>query len=191
MLWGRSVALGMTHWGSLTRIESPEGREWSISYDERGAVSQAVCPDGYVIHRDQSPDFSTITLRDDGGVIEQRRFDTFGNVVGTTDALGHEESFGYDDRNQLVKHTLADGRTVTYRYDGEGNVVSETDALGRVTRYRYDGYAQLTEKINPAGQRECYEPDTEDRLQTVITPSDERMVYEHDVAGSACADHPF
>ena len=180
---GQERCLGYDALGRLTRIESPEGREWSISYDERGAVSQAVCPDGYVIHRDQSPDFSTITLRDDGGVIEQRRFDTFGNVVETTDALGHEESFGYDDRNQLVKHTLADGRTVTYRYDGEGNVVSETDALGRVTRYRYDGYAQLTEKINPVGQRECYEPDTEDRLQTVIAPSDERMVYEHDALG--------
>jgi RHS repeat-associated protein len=65
-------------------------------------------------------------------------YDALGNVVSTTDELGHVTSYSYDVMNRQTRVTDALGHVQTKVYDTEGNVLSTADGLGNATTYTYD-----------------------------------------------------
>ena len=93
---------------------------------------------------------STCTSR---GVI-QNTFDSNGNRLSTTDALGHATAYGYDTSNNLLSQTAPVNSTTnavtSYTYNGFGEVVTATDPLGNVTTNAYDSHGNLTSVTTPA-----------------------------------------
>lgn len=70
-------------------------------------------------------------------------YDTRGQVVTQTDALGRVTAFEYDPNGNRTKSSLFTIqnsllRTESWTYDSEGRQVSHTDPLGRLTRFDYD-----------------------------------------------------
>ena len=70
-----------------------------------------------------------------------------------TDALGHETTYGYDLRGNLLDLEDADGNETKFRYDRFGNVEEVTDADGNVTTYTYNGrgdtcVAQVNQRLS-------------------------------------------
>jgi RHS repeat-associated protein len=82
------------------------------------------------------------------------QFDGGGNIVWTTDALGHTTVTRYDSSNNLISRTVqVDPNTVavtSYTYNGFGEVLTMTDALGHVTTNTYDATGNLLTVTTPS-----------------------------------------
>jgi RHS repeat-associated protein len=93
---------------------------------------------------------STCTLR--GNVTNS--FDSFGNVLSTTDGVGHTTSYTYDTNSNvtsLTQPTVSGGTpTTSYTYNSLGEVLTATDPLGHVTTNTYDTNGNLTSVTSPA-----------------------------------------
>jgi len=78
-------------------------------------------------------------------------YDTYGNLVTVTDALGNTTTFGYDTQchTYLTSITNALNHTVTATYDyTRGFLTSITDAKGNTTFFEYDTLGRITKKVN-------------------------------------------
>jgi RHS repeat-associated protein len=61
-----------------------------------------------------------------------------GNLLSTTDALGHRATYSYNCDGTLRSQTDPRGGVTTYAYDGSGRVAKMADALLNATSYTYD-----------------------------------------------------
>ena len=79
--------------------------------------------------------------------------DASGNVLSSTDALGHVTTNTYDSDNNLRSQTVRidsnTTATTTYTYNGLGQVTTVTDALGNVTTNGYDLTGNLLSIMSP------------------------------------------
>ena len=77
-------------------------------------------------------------------------YDTFGNKIKETDALGNITNFEYNAQNKLIKTTFADGTVKSATYSAAGLVLSETDELGNITSHEYDLAGRRIKTIYPS-----------------------------------------
>ena len=82
------------------------------------------------------------------------QYDGHGNIVSTTDALGHVTTYTYDAANDLLSQTVQVNSTTTattsYTYNSFGEALTVSDALGNVTTNAYDAKGNLTSVTSPA-----------------------------------------
>jgi RHS repeat-associated protein len=93
---------------------------------------------------------STCTLR---GAIS-KTFDSYGNVLTSTDELGHVTSYTYDSNQNPLTVSVQSGpgtyATTTYTYNSFGEPLTITDPLGNTTTNTYDAHGNLVSVIAPA-----------------------------------------
>ena len=77
-------------------------------------------------------------------------YDTFGNKIKETDALGNITNFEYDAQNKLIKTTFADGTVKSATYSTAGLVLSETDELGNIISHEYDLAGRRIKTVYPS-----------------------------------------
>ena len=121
-----------------------------------------------------------------------QEFDKHGNLIASTNALGHTFRSDLDAQNRLLKTTGPDGTvieaitytkegqiatrtdalgaTTTYGYDQNGNRTSITDALGYITKHEYDLKGNRTATTDALGHTTRYEHDAGGRLTATILP---------------------
>jgi RHS repeat-associated protein len=104
----------------------------------------------WYVSSSQGSGCTTCTLR---GTV-QSQFDTFGNVLSTSDELGHTTSYAYDSSDNLISETkpaVSGGvPQTTYTYNNLGEPVTVTDPLGHVTTNTYDVHGNLLTVTTPA-----------------------------------------
>ncbi|WP_186442763.1 hypothetical protein [Herbaspirillum sp. SJZ099] len=96
--------------------------------------------------------------------VSRYTYDAAGNLIQSTDALGHSETSTYDTHGRRISFTNKLGGTTWYAYDALGRLVSETlpvQAPGRdglaqaiVNRFGYDAFGNRTVTIEAAGLAE-------------------------------------
>jgi len=172
--------------GRLTLLRSPLGREWHFFYDARGMLVRVVCPDGYTLYREYTADWSTVTIRDEWGVLERRTYDALGNIIEYQEGL-RTERIEYDLRNRMVAHAVGTQPPTRYGYDGETNLVKLTTPLGHTMQFRYSPCGSLIEQVDPEGHRVRYELDSEEQLVAVINERGERTTITYDPLGRPVA----
>ena len=98
-------------------------------------------------------------------------YDTRGNTLSETDALGHVTRSTYDEQDNLLTQTDALGHTSSYTYNDRGQVLTTRDPLGHVTTNIYDTKGKsLSETRDPQGRVTRYGyKDAEDGLRTSMT----------------------
>ena len=163
---------------------------WTYRRNAEGDVTEAVDPDGQVIHyyydiygqllSIRYPDSSRHRLAwnalgqlieetlPDGGV---RRFsyDALGRRTTTEDEHGAVTRQQWDAAGRLLQTTFPTGASRAYSYGAYGQVTAERDELGRITRYEYDDDLHLvSRRINPDGTRVQYRYDHAQLLLTEI-----------------------
>ncbi|MGI9428240.1 MAG: DUF6531 domain-containing protein, partial [Bythopirellula sp.] len=96
----------------------------------------------------------TRVTRDPGGDLESSTrfaYDAVGNLVSTTDALGHTTNNDYDRLDRLVStrvpdpadSTGADELVTTLAYDILGNLIAQTNGAGETEYFVYDNLSRL------------------------------------------------
>jgi RHS repeat-associated protein len=82
------------------------------------------------------------------------QYDTWGNVLSATDALGRTTSYTYDSGSNVTSVTqpAVGGTNPTwyYTYNSLGEVLTMTDPLGNVTTNAYDAHGNLTSVTSPS-----------------------------------------
>jgi len=82
-------------------------------------------------------------------------YDTNGNRLSMTDALGNKTTYSYDGNNQLLTKTeganSSSPQTTRYVYDGNSRLVYTISARGDVTRYVYNAQGEQTSVIQYTG----------------------------------------
>ena len=149
-----------------------------------------------------------LSRQDMTGKTEHTEYNGRGEVIKTTDALGHQthyerDEYGnatkvtYDDgtfelmdwgsdfapkQRLLLKHTDELGGETSYLYDSHGKVLSVTDALGAATALHYDAYGRLIRTTDALNQTTTFEYDAADNLTARVDALGNRWSYQYDLA---------
>ena len=78
-------------------------------------------------------------------------YDSDGNVLFETNALGFGTAYTYDNKGHLTTKLDPYGALTTYGYDAWGHVTSIIDAVGVETRMSYDYLGRLTNQVDALG----------------------------------------
>jgi RHS repeat-associated protein len=94
-----------------------------------------------------------------------------------TDPLGHETSFTYDSKGNLLTETNALNKTWTYTYTSNNDIDLETDPLNRKSDYIYDSSGNLTriarkDSSNNVKALVCLERDSAGLVTAVVQSTD-------------------
>ena len=83
--------------------------------------------------------------------IEEAKFDSYGNVIETTDPKQRVSTAKYDDTHRFpVLVTNPAMHTTTFTWDpATGNVLTATDANANVRQYNYDVFGRLEREVQP------------------------------------------
>ena len=77
----------------------------------------------------------------------------FNNVTSITDPLGHQSTYTYDSKGNLLTASDANGKTTTMTYNANGQVVTIADPLGKVTTIAYGPTGDATTIVDPLGRK--------------------------------------
>lgn len=104
----------------------------------------------WVMTNSQGSGCTTCTVR---GAISYS-YDSQGNPLSRTDAMGNISTYSYDVANDLLSQTSpvdsTHNATTSYTHNSFGEVLTMTDALGNVTTNTYDSHGNLTSVTTPA-----------------------------------------
>ncbi|MBK8971835.1 MAG: RHS repeat protein [Hahellaceae bacterium] len=150
--------------GELKATISSDAYGYAIrhSLDQWGNVIKAEYVDGSIeTARYSQPDNQLVEKVNRKGVKTRYDYDSRGNLVRITEALGLPEEriveYAYDSMDQRLSATyVGDDATATavYQwggYDAYGNPAEITDAEGHITRYRYNVLGQVTSLTDARG----------------------------------------
>jgi RHS repeat-associated protein len=111
-------------------------------------------------------------------------YNTFGEPMKVTDALGHSTLYNYDGNGNKIFAQDANGNRTTYEYDPD-NHPTQVDRPGTTPiKSSYDGDGNLHTQTDGAGQMTTYNYDPLDRLSAVIDPLTRTTSYGYDGSGN-------
>ena len=164
------VTYGHDSLGRVTAVTDPLGAVTSYVYDPVDRVTSMTLPkpsvgsplDFITTYTYDSYDAGTAlvstTMTDPNGQPTAQRYDAFGRLVKTVDALGGTTTYGYT----------------------KGALTSITDANDNVTRYEYNGLGRLTATVFADGARETYSYDADGLLKTRTDRKSQTVTYTYD-----------
>ena len=149
--YGNAVSLTRDASGNLTRIVSPNGRNFEISYDSNGRVTQVSDNLSRTVTYAYDASGRLVKATDPIGNFEVYAYDSKHNMLTVTDKRGNVMVKNvYNSKGRVTKQTYADGSTNLFAYtlDANNKVTQTdiTDALGIVSRrvFNASGYSSST-----------------------------------------------
>ncbi|MDR0390499.1 MAG: hypothetical protein LBH59_01225, partial [Planctomycetaceae bacterium] len=116
---------------TLKPIESQK-RITRMEYDQLNRVVKIIQPHDKV--------------QGDGSVTRQE-YDILGNVIKTTDPLGNETNYRYDNLGRKISETNAEGGITKFTYYSDGQMESLTDPVGNTTSWVYNLFGKVSREI--------------------------------------------
>ncbi len=175
--------------GRRTRTVTPAGADLTFGYDEHDRVTTVVTESGavteysYADEDGPGTDRNPATMTDpEGGVT------TYGWRAGlltrVVDPTGVGVGFGYDEHGDLVSTTDALGHVARLERDHAGRVVAAVSPSGARTAYSYDdATGLLVSRRDADGARWRFEHTTAGRLRAVVDPTGARTEVERGAHG--------
>ncbi len=167
---GRVWTLGYDDAGNLTSITDGAGRTRSFAYNDAGLLSVVTGADGVQeITNTYDDDHRVVTQTDGAG---NTREIAYGDDHSTTltDALGNASTVDHNAKGQAVaSHDAAGGVTRT-GYDEHYNPVSSTDANGNVFGATFDAMGRVLTSTDPLGNTTSYTYSATGDLTAITSP---------------------
>jgi RHS repeat-associated protein len=131
-------------------LGQPEQRTTRSTYDQWGQLTRRTRGAGNGL----GPD----------AVGNSYEYDSAGNLVKTTNALGHSASATYNNQGKVLSQTNALGHTSSHTYDAAGNLLTSTNALRQTTSHIYDSLGKRTQSTSAEGRTQQTVYDTAGRV---------------------------
>ncbi|MBS0208114.1 MAG: RHS repeat protein [Planctomycetes bacterium] len=105
-----------------------------------------------------------LTTTDALGNVTSDTYDAAGNLASETDAAGTVTTYAYNSANLVTSQTVtpagaSSGLTTSFTYDADGNQTSVTDAAGNTTSYLYNANGQCVRMTDALGNVTTYSYD--------------------------------
>ncbi|WP_444956866.1 RHS repeat-associated core domain-containing protein [Microbulbifer sp. ZKSA002] len=172
------------------------GLETKYYYDTFRNITRTEFADGSYTTTDWNTELTLpLRERDERGVITEYGYDSNGNLITFTEALGTPEQrttrYTYDAYGQMITETTGEAvagntalATTTWDYDGYGNVIKITDPEEHSTEYRdYDSNGNATTIVDGRQNVWTRNYDTVGNLLADLNPYGQGYVYEYDATG--------
>ena len=174
----------------LIQVNDPNYNSTFFKYDAKSRLSSVTDPRGLMTsYGNNGLDLQTSISSPDAGV-QNKTYDTAGNVITATDGNGKMTSYAYDALNRVTQATLANGNVITYQYDqgsfGINHLTSLSDPTGNTT-WGYNRYGQVNLKQQTVGAvalktQWMYTANT-GLLASITYPSGSTAYYTYDANG--------
>jgi RHS repeat-associated protein len=106
-------------------------------------------------------------------------------MTNHTDALGHQEWFGYDLTARLVAKTNANTGMLHYNYQPQNHAFLLIDEKNHTNTWHYDEYGRTTNKVDAAANLVfTHAYDVLGRLTNRWTPAKGNTIYRYDLANN-------
>ncbi len=181
---GNTTTYSYDRLGNLTRMMMPNSRSTSFTYNGYLMTSMTRAEDiqDVTTHFEHDANGNVTIVRDNGRlIISQRTYDSAGNVLTSTDALGNTTTYTYDSMNRLSTQTDARGGVVQYDYDNMGNLTFITDERNHITSFEYDGMDRLVKVTDPRLFTEEFEYDANGNLIEKTDKNGDTIISQYDV----------
>jgi RHS repeat-associated protein len=170
--------------GLIVAITTPGAGTTRIAYGADGRIAVFTLPSGKTVTHTWSDDGRVLVEADADGLVSERHYDLFGNLVLHEDPRGNVTRYVYGADGWLAEIVFPDGRARRYQSDAEGRVVLMRDEGGFESRWRYDAAGRSVEAVAATGDVFRSEYDTEDRLVAVQTPDGLWHRWRYDARGA-------
>jgi RHS repeat-associated protein len=186
--------------GEVLTITDALGAVTSITYNDQGTPLSITDPLNHTTTYNSNSLGQLVSVTDARGKITSFAYD-HGNLVTSTNSLGHASQFAYDARGRLqtatnalghdtafaydligrpVQVTAPDGSVMSYEYDQLGRRSAVTDAKGNRSTFAYDGAYRLISQTDAAGQTTTFGYNAMSNLISVTDTLSRTTNYEYD-----------
>ncbi len=139
----------------LIKVVGPQGALSSETYDSSGRLISITDASGHTTPIQNNVGAQTLAFTDANGTATTLvTMDDFGDVVREDISSAGQTltiRFAYDSVGNVVQKTDALGHSVQAAYDAQGDLTRYTDELGNATQFAYDSHGQITSVIAPDG----------------------------------------
>ena len=177
--------------GKLIQEKSPLGASDSYVYDSQGILVSKVEPNGNRIRFEYAPDYLSLVISDDLGVLEKMWWDVEGNLISTQMPESNPEHFYYDPLGRLISVKQPNGATINFRLNEEGDLISYINEVGGETVFGLNAYGEIQYEIDPAGERISWEYDSSGRMTLIRNAVGEDMRFAYDLSDNLISQRFF
>ena len=169
----------------VSKMTTPDGHATTYAYDDSGNKTLETDPQSHNIETEYEDTFNKPTHQayKQADHTTDWEYDSKGNLIKITNALGDSQNFTYDSKGQLIKVTDFKGNETIFTYNNAGDLTKAIDAEGNTTRYKYDDLGRKVVEINPRGHKFTFGYDGKDNLTTVNGPLGYTLKFEYDKNG--------
>ncbi|MBN1984566.1 MAG: RHS repeat protein [Chitinivibrionales bacterium] len=167
---------------NVVQTTAPDNTEKRSTWDNRGNEISTTDERGYTISRSYTASGLLESETDTLQRLTQYRYDSKGNLLrvvkrsrGAADSVVIEQKT-YDTYGNVVTEHDAVGNLTRYFYDSQGRMTTKTDPLGRRTEYRLDSRGNTLREVNPKGDSTCYVYDVNNNQTAVINTFGDTIV---------------
>jgi RHS repeat-associated protein len=107
-------------------------------------------------------------------------YDAIGNLIASTDGLGHSTQYSYDALSRKTSIIDATGQTTQMSYDANGNLTRLIDPSGNATQYQYDNLNRVTQDTNTLNASRTYSYDAVGHLTQTTDRNNRTRSYSYD-----------
>lgn len=183
--------------GNLISETNPQGFSTFYKYDENNNKIFEQGPNP-LYHMEYGYDFVNRMIREEKITVDGQRFathhkyDYIGNRIATTDHLGNETKYQFDEFKRLIKTTYPDvldhtgyqhTPSITLEPNLMGFIAKKIDLDGAITKRTYNIRGDPTKTVYPDGSIELRRYYLTGELHEVIAPNKTTTVHEYDALG--------
>lgn len=185
---GNTIFYGYDDNRRMVAVTDEASNLTTVGYSNEGTVNEVTtCITRQTIKYDLEKRTTTLSEETENGVQNTvYTFDENGrNVSRSGNCCGTDQSFEYDENDNVVSSTDGNGNTTTFTFDDKGNLISLTDPLGCTLSMTYS--PELNQNISMTdknGNTTNYEYDDNGNLLSIQMPLGITRSFSYDAFGN-------
>lgn len=173
----------------VTELVSGQKQITTYTFDTTGRVihKQGNCC-GYNVEYQYDNNNDISSVKNGNNQETKYEYDSKGNVIKETDALGNSVTYTYYANNKVKSMTDKKGYTTSYDYDANGNRTKTIKPGNIIENYTYNSTGNISNYKDGNGYTTIYEYNSENYLSKVTDAYNKYVTYTYDCQGNRTSE---